>query len=225
MDKPTSEVVTLPTFRAETDALLARLDVPPGPADDDPYQALLRDRLEPPDPTLAGICDPATRPRDLKIELGDRVLEARAYLPPGDRPRPVLLWLHGGGFVGGDLRDIEYAASGLAIAGDVVVAVLREAAAGRVHWSLAPHWETPEAGRGLNAGGVDAGRHLPSALLIERLHSVVDALIAEIEQYDEQAWIDLSTGGGFGGSIGALAEYAATPPDGSPYGHVARHLR
>lgn len=489
MNAPTSEVVDLPSFRQETDALLARFDGPAGPADEGPYQALLRDRLEPPDPLLAGHLNPATRPRDLKIDLGDRVLEARVYLPAGDEPRPVLLWLHGGGFIGGDLRDIEYAASGLAIAGDAVVvslnyrlapehpypaglqdtldtldwlrehagevqgdgriavggqsagaalaagaclvardngaplpdrqvlcypsldlgqdtesfrlfdgvflsivpdwadeqyfpagelpaaavplrakslaglppalilaagrdplredartyadrlaadgvpariveyadtmhaflnfpavlsagrhavgligadlrdafptrgstrtpttsaadavrliradrqllfdalgkvsdprapyvvadgplghfcqslhdlvahilmwdeitlAVLREAAAGRTHWSLAPQWETVEAGRGLNAGGVDAGRHLPSALLIERLHSVVDALTAEMERYDEQAWTDPSTGGGFDGSIGALAEYAATPPDGSPYGHVSRHLR
>ncbi len=137
MDKPTSEVVNLPTFREETDILLARFDVPARQADEDPYQALLRDRLEPPDPTLAGTCNPATRPRELKIDLGDRVLEARAYLPPGDQPRPVLLWLHGGGFVGGDLRDIEHAASGLAIAGDVVVVSL--------NYRLAPEHPYPAA--------------------------------------------------------------------------------
>jgi hypothetical protein len=49
--------------------------------------------------------------------------------------------------------------------------------------------------------------------------------VAEIEQYDELAWADPSTGGGFDGGIGALAEYAATPPDGIVFGHAARHLQ
>ncbi len=140
-------------------------------------------------------------------------------------PDPLLPYEVADGPLGHFCKSIHDLVAHILMWDEITLAVLREAAAGRVHWSLAPHWETPAAGRGLNAGGVDAGRHLPSALLIERLQSVVDALIAEIEQYDEQAWIDLSTGGGFGGSIGALAEYAATPPDGSPYGHVARHLR
>jgi len=107
---------------------------------------------------------------------------------------------------------------------EITLAVLRETAAGRTHWSLDPRWETAGAGSGLNAGGVDAGRHLPTSLLLHRLRSVADALVAEVEQYDERAWIDPATGAGFDGGIGALAEYVATPPDGSPYAHVARHL-
>jgi acetyl esterase len=35
-----------------------------------------------------------------------------------------VLWLHGGGFIGGDLRDIEYATSGIAAAGNVIVVSL-----------------------------------------------------------------------------------------------------
>jgi len=35
-----------------------------------------------------------------------------------------VLWLHGGGFVGGHLRDIEYATSGIAVAGNVTVVSL-----------------------------------------------------------------------------------------------------
>jgi acetyl esterase len=36
-------------------------------------------------------------------------------------PRPIVLWLHGGGFIGGHLRDIEYATSGIAVTGNVTV--------------------------------------------------------------------------------------------------------
>ncbi len=121
----TGEVIDLPGFAAETDALLARFAaVPPGPSDEDPYAALMQDRLEPTDPELAGLPDPATRPQDLAITLDGRTLEARVYRPLTDEPRPVLLWLHGGAFIGGDLRDIEYAASGIAVTGDVVVVSL-----------------------------------------------------------------------------------------------------
>jgi hypothetical protein len=107
---------------------------------------------------------------------------------------------------------------------EITLDVLRDAAAGRLHWSLDPRWDTADAGSALNVGGVEAGRHIPSALLIHRFHSVAGALEAELEQYDETSWRDPSTGGGYDGSIGALAEYAATPPDGTLFGHAARHL-
>ena len=71
---------------------------------------------------------------------------------------------------------------------------------------------------------VEAGRHIPSGLLLHRFESVTAALIAEIEQYDETSWSDPSTGGPYDGSIGALAEYAATPPDGNLFSHATRHL-
>ena len=107
---------------------------------------------------------------------------------------------------------------------EITLAVLREARAGRLHWSLDPRWETREIGSALTIGGVEAGRHIPSELLLHRFHSVGAALVAEIEQYDEKCWSDPSTGGGFDGGIGALAEYASTPPDGVVFGHAARHL-
>jgi hypothetical protein len=107
---------------------------------------------------------------------------------------------------------------------EITLAVLREAAAGRAHWSLEAQWETPEAGSGLNFGGVEAGRHLPSGLLVDRLRRVSDALIDELSRYDEEAWGDPATGGGFDGGIGALAEYVTTPADGTAYVHVGRHL-
>jgi acetyl esterase len=132
-----TEIVDLPAFRSETDALLAEFAAAPEPDGLDPYVALLRDRQEPPDPRLAGACDPATRPRDLAIVVPGRTLRARVYRPLVDEPRPVLLWLHGGGFIGGDLRDIEYTASGIAAAGNVVVVSL--------NYRLAPEHPYPAA--------------------------------------------------------------------------------
>ena len=108
---------------------------------------------------------------------------------------------------------------------EITLAVLRDAKAGRLHWSIDPRWETAEIGSALNVGGVEAGRHIPSDLLRHRFDSVGAALVAEIEQYDEKSWSDPSTGGGFDGGIGALAEYASTPPDGIVFGHAARHLQ
>ncbi|MFK4088108.1 alpha/beta hydrolase [Kribbella sp. NPDC020789] len=120
-----TELIESPVFAAETDALLKLFaDQPPGP-ELDPYESLLLDRTELPDPELAGTADARTRPRDLRIELPGRTLEARVYHPVDSAgPAPVLLWLHGGGFIGGHLRDIEYATSGIAALGNVVVVSL-----------------------------------------------------------------------------------------------------
>lgn len=107
---------------------------------------------------------------------------------------------------------------------EITLAVLTEAAHERTHWSLDPRWETPVAGRALNLGGVHAGRGVSSELLNHRLHNVSAALVAELERYDEPAWIDSNTAGPFNGGIGALAEYVTTPPGAVPYAHVAQHL-
>lgn len=113
-------IVDLPAFAAETDALLARFAAAPEGPELDPYQALLLDREELPDPELAGPIAAGVEVKDLTIGA----LEARLYRPPGETPRPLLLWLHGGGFIGGHLRDIECATSGIAAAGDVTVVSL-----------------------------------------------------------------------------------------------------
>ena len=120
----TAEIVDSPQFAAETDQLLKLFANQPEGPDLDPYQALLLDREELPDPELASECDPRTHPEDFTITLPDRCLQARVYRPLTSGPRPVVLWLHGGGFIGGDLRDIEYATSGIAAAGNVIVVSL-----------------------------------------------------------------------------------------------------
>jgi len=118
------EIVDCPEFAGETDALLKLFADQPEGRELDPYQALLLDREELPDPELAGTSDPRTRPDDLAIALSGRTLSARVYHPLTNERRPIVLWLHGGGFIGGDLRDIEYATSGIATNGNVVVVSL-----------------------------------------------------------------------------------------------------
>ena len=129
-------IVDDPRFGPETDALLKHLaDLPTNP-DLDPYQALLLDREDLPDPAIAGEPDPRVSTEDVDINLPGRTLQARIYRH-STRPRPVLLWLHGGGFVGGDLRDIEYATSGIAAAGNLNVVSL--------NYRLAPENPYPAA--------------------------------------------------------------------------------
>ncbi|MEU8221999.1 DinB family protein [Kribbella sp. NPDC048915] len=107
---------------------------------------------------------------------------------------------------------------------EITLAVLRDARAGHLHWSLDPRWETPDIGRAMNLGGVEAGRRIPSELVLHRFRGVGAALLDEIAQYDEDTWADPSTGAGFDGGIGALAEYVSTTPDGVLFAHAARHL-
>ncbi|MFI5695544.1 alpha/beta hydrolase [Kribbella sp. NPDC051586] len=116
------DLIDSPEYGSETDALLKVLADLPVP-DVDPYQALLLDREDLPDAALAGERDPRVSLEDLTIELPGRTLQARVYRY-STQPRPIVLWLHGGGFVGGHLRDIEYATSGIAANGNVTVVSL-----------------------------------------------------------------------------------------------------
>ncbi|TDD57972.1 hypothetical protein E1263_21150 [Kribbella antibiotica] len=169
-------IIDSPAYAGETDALLKLLADQPSRPDLDPYEQLLLDRQELPDPELAGTVDPRTRPRDLEIELPGRTLDARVYHPVQTTgPAPVLLWLHGGGFVGGHWRDIEYATSGIAAAGNVVVVSLNyrlepekpyPAALNDVHetlqWIHARTTELRGDGR-IAIGGQSAGAELAMA--------------------------------------------------------------
>jgi acetyl esterase len=107
-----TRIVDEPGFAAETEAFLARIG-PASPVSD--YSVLLADRAEPPDVALSGRPDPAVHAADLYIParhgpIGARWYRARSAAGPG----PVLLWLHGGGFIGGSVADIDHACSRLA---------------------------------------------------------------------------------------------------------------
>jgi hypothetical protein len=107
---------------------------------------------------------------------------------------------------------------------EINLAVLTEAAASRVHWSLDPRWETPEAGLVLNRSGVEAGRLLPASLLLHRLRAVQDAVLGELACYEGQAWTDAGQIPSLTRGIGGLAQKVWTVPGQPAFWHAAIHL-
>ncbi|HZR50747.1 MAG TPA: alpha/beta hydrolase [Streptosporangiaceae bacterium] len=130
-----TRVVTGPRFAAETTALLARLGAD-SPISD--YATLLAARAEPADPDLAGHPDPAVHIADLYLPARHGPVGARWYRHhAAASPGPVLLWLHGGGFTGGDASDLDYVCTRLAhLAGLTVVSL---------NYRLAPEHPYPAA--------------------------------------------------------------------------------
>jgi hypothetical protein len=109
---------------------------------------------------------------------------------------------------------------------EISLAVLTEAAAGRTHWSLDPRWETRQAGRVLNEGGVIAGRLVPADLLWHRLRAVHGAALAALGGYDEAGWAaPRDHEGGAETSMGALVQRAWSVPGQPAFWHAAIHLR
>lgn len=107
---------------------------------------------------------------------------------------------------------------------EINLAVLTEAAAGRTHWSLDPRWETPEAGRQLNRGGVAAGRHVPPEALLHRFRTVRDALLDELGRISERAWTQAGPAPLLATGFGGLAERIWSVPGQPAYWHAAIHL-
>ena len=107
---------------------------------------------------------------------------------------------------------------------EINLTVMTEAAAGRAHWSLDPRWETPEAGRMLNRGGVEAGRHLPANLLLHRLQAVHDAVLAEFARYRGRAWTEAGNLPELADGPGGLAQRVWTVPGQPAFWHAAIHL-
>ena len=67
------------------------------------------------------------------------------------------------------------------------LAVVTEAAAGRVRWSLDPRWDTPRAGPMLNRGGIEADRHRRPACYCTTV-GIRDDLLAQFARSYGQAW-------------------------------------
>lgn len=107
-------------YREETDALLAGLTVDNGPMELDELQA---DRAAPPDPRLAGPPRQVVACADVYLPLSAGPRRVRVYRD-SPAPGPVLLWLHGGGFVGGSLDDVDATGRALAAEAGVVVVSL-----------------------------------------------------------------------------------------------------
>jgi hypothetical protein len=107
---------------------------------------------------------------------------------------------------------------------EINLAVLTEAAAGRAHWSLDPQWETAEAGRLLNRGGVQAGRELPASLLLHRLRTVHDAVLGELARHQAETWTGPGRIPALDQGIGELAQRVWTVPGQPAFWHAAIHL-
>jgi len=126
-----------PAFAAEADAFLAAR--PAGGAGQAQAQDLLtamRGRVA--GPEIAGRPDPAVRVADLYLPARSGPVQVRAYAQAGDQvPRPLLLWLHGGGFVAGSVRDLDHVCSRLARLAELTVVSLE--------YRLAPEHPYPAA--------------------------------------------------------------------------------
>jgi len=130
-----TRVVDEPQFAAETEDFLGRL----GPRDGDLDLATLRvARAEPADPHLSGVLDPAVHAADLHLPARGGPVQVRLYRAATAAGRqPLLLWLHGGGFIGGSVADLDHPCSRLAALAGVTVVSLE--------YRLAPEHPFPAA--------------------------------------------------------------------------------
>jgi hypothetical protein len=119
-----------------------------------------------------------------------------------------------GGPLGDSCESLRDLVAHVTMWDEIGLAVLAEAGRGRTHWSLDARWETAEAGRALNAGGVAAGRAVPIGLLVHRFDTVWRALVEELRRYEDGGW----------DGVGPLAQHAMTVPGADAYWHAVIHL-
>jgi acetyl esterase len=167
-----------PRFAAETNALLTRLGSQEGGI---PHEELVASRVSPPDPEFAGVPDPRARQTDLYLPLRGGPRRVRLYRGADRDRQPVILWLHGGGFVGGSIPDIATACAGIAVRAEATVVSLDYRLAPEhpypaglhdtydaLQWLLA-HGEEIRGSGEVMAGGQSAGAALVSgACLLAR---------------------------------------------------------
>jgi acetyl esterase len=115
---PDTHLVEDPRFGPETDALLDRLGNQNGGI---PYDELVASRVSPPDPEYAGVPDPAARQADLYLPLRGGPRRVRLYRGGEQDRQPLVLWLHGGGFVGGSIPDVATVCAGIAVRAQATV--------------------------------------------------------------------------------------------------------
>src|SRR5690242_21633693 len=130
-----TRLIDEPGFAAETSAFLERIGTGGGLTDE---AALRAARARPVNPAVAGALDPAVTFADIYFPARGGPVLARLYARRGEtRPRPMLLWLHGGGFVAGSVNDIDHVCSRLAHLSDLLVVSLE--------YRLAPEHPFPAA--------------------------------------------------------------------------------
>jgi len=197
-------VVAEPGFAAEADAMMSRLGLA---SELQSYEQLVAARAEAVDHDLAGRLHPGVGVADLHLPLGGGPTLARVYRT-GDGPRPLLLWLHGGGFVAGSVVDLDRACSGLARkAGRIVVSLEYRLAPEHPYpaalfdaydamcWLAANGWVLGGDGR-LAAGGQSAGGALVAGAALKARDEGGPGLDRQVLCYPvltaraEPTWID-----------------------------------
>ena len=130
-----SRLIDEPAFAAQTTALLERMGPMTGMSD---FDSVLAARARTPHAAVNGEPDPAVQVADLFLPARGGPVLVRVYQPlPAPGPQPLLLWLHGGGFVAGSVYDLDHVCSRLAHLGGVTVASLE--------YRLAPEHPFPAA--------------------------------------------------------------------------------
>jgi acetyl esterase len=130
-----TRLIEEPGFAAETSAFLERMGKAVPISD---YESLIAARARAASPAVAGQIDPAVQAADLYLPARGGPVLARLYREAGAQgPRQILLWLHGGGFIGGSVYDLDHACSWLARLGGVLVVSLE--------YRLAPEHPFPAA--------------------------------------------------------------------------------
>ena len=100
-------------------------------------EELVEARAVPLDPELTGRPEATRVKADLTLPLGETLRPVRLYRGNHVGPRPVILWLHGGGFVGGSLDDIDATCAAIARRSGVILVSLS--------YRLAPESPYPDA--------------------------------------------------------------------------------
>ena len=167
-----ARVVRDDQFDRETAAFVSGGDAPDEPLT---FEWLVASRTSRADADVAGSLEPVTLRADVVLPRPEQPIHARLYRHTPAPPQPLLLWLHGGGFVGGTLDDIDVACAGLARRTGMTVVSLDyrlapehpfPAALNDTYDALVWLQEHGEAFRGdgmLFAGGQSAGANLVAA--------------------------------------------------------------
>src|SRR4029453_19225103 len=111
MESMPMRVISEAGFQPETERFFERLGPQEGP--NSKHEAG-ESGASPPDPELAGAPEPVKVRPDLILPLPERPVRVRLYRNVTAAVGPLLLWLHGGGVVGGSLDDVDVTCTGLA---------------------------------------------------------------------------------------------------------------
>lgn len=192
-------VISQPEFEREAKRFLSGAPVQDGPM---PYDDLVASRASRPDPDLAGTPEKVRIRAEMLLPLPEAPIRVRLYRDARATPQPLLLWLHGGAFVGGSLDDIDVACASLARRTGLTVLSLDYRLAPEHPFPAAVHdtydaisWleEHGEAVGGdgrLIAGGQSAGANLVAAACLMARDRGRAPVARQVLCYP---WLDLGT--------------------------------